>query len=140
MTSKLAKRKLSPELEVFCQLYASNVDYFGNGTYAYAKAFNKDLSKRGVYSTCAVSANRLLKKDNVLGRIDEILDLYLNDQFVDKQLAFLITQNAELGTKLGAIKEYNALKKRVQAPQNNVIVQILAKYGIDARQTSGTED
>ncbi len=37
----------------------------------------------------------------------------LNDKMVDKELLFLIEQNANFNVKLGAIKEYNSLMKRI---------------------------
>jgi hypothetical protein len=37
----------------------------------------------------------------------------LNDSYVDKQLELLITQNADFKAKIAAIREYNALKKRI---------------------------
>jgi len=72
------------------------------------------LEKKEPYAGARASASRLLTNANTLKRINELLEVgILNDAFVDKQIAFLITQNAELGTKLGAIKEYNALKQRI---------------------------
>jgi len=64
------------------------------------------------YAAARSSASVFLTNPNILNRINEILETgILNDQFVDKQLAFLVTQNANLSTKLGAIREYNSLKK-----------------------------
>lgn len=37
----------------------------------------------------------------------------LNDERVDRELSFLIEQDVELRTKLGAISEYNKLKARI---------------------------
>jgi hypothetical protein len=106
--------KVNPKQELFCQLYATDKEFFGNGVQAYAEAYAIDLSVRGAYKTAQVNASRLLSNAIVLNRINELLELRgLNDAFVDKQLEFLVTQNAELGTKLSAIKEYNALKSRV---------------------------
>jgi len=66
------------------------------------------------YKTAAASASRLLKNVRVCERINEILEQGgLNDQAVDKQLSFLVTQHADFGAKLGAIREYNKLKKRI---------------------------
>jgi hypothetical protein len=36
-----------------------------------------------------------------------------NDVAVDKQLATVITQNADFGSKVSAIREYNKLKQRI---------------------------
>jgi hypothetical protein len=37
----------------------------------------------------------------------------LNDQWVDKQLAFVITQYADIPSKVAAIKEYNKMRNRI---------------------------
>lgn len=106
--------ELKPKQELFCTLFATEKEFFGNGTESYIEAYNIDLSRKGAYAGARASASRLLTNANILQRIDELLETaVLNDQFVDKQIAFLITQNAELNTKLGAIKEYNALKNRI---------------------------
>ena len=110
---KSAKESLNPRQQKFCELYANDREFFGNGIQSYADAYNCDLRKQGGYRTAA-AASRLLKNVKVLAYINEMLDLILNDVHVDKQLSFLITQNAELGTKLGAIKEYNALNERIK--------------------------
>jgi hypothetical protein len=56
----------------------------------------------------------LLSNAKVCERINELLtDKGLNDQFVDKQLLFVITQHADFGSKVNAIKEYNKLKQRI---------------------------
>lgn len=116
--------KTTKDLELrrdkFCQLYASDVEFFGNGVQAYAEAYNIDLSKKGAYTGARASASRLLTNANVLKRINELLEsAVLNDEFVDKQLAFLITQNAELGVKVKAIGEYNKLRARITQTLSN---------------------
>lgn len=109
-----SKKKLTPKQELFCKLFATNREFFGNGTQAYAKAYNIDLSKRGRLSTAKSNASRLLTYDYIMKYIDKLLDLGgLNDNRVDKELLFLIEQNANLHIKLGAIKEYNSLRKRI---------------------------
>lgn len=106
--------KLPPKQELFCNLYATEREFFGNGTESYIEAYNIDLNRKGAYAGARASASKLLTKSNILKRIDSLLEAsVLNDQFVDKQIAFLIAQNAEFSTKLGAIKEYNALKNRI---------------------------
>ena len=110
----MAKKKLNPKQELFCQLYSSDQEFFANGTQAYIEAYDIDVSKKGAYEAARVNASKQLTKANILNRINELLELRgLNDPFVDKQLEFLVTQNAELGTKLQAIKEYNKLKSRI---------------------------
>lgn len=110
----IPKDTLNPKQEYFCELYTSADEFFANGTQSYIEAYDVDLTEKNAYQTAAASASRLLKNVKVLDRINQKLELRgLNNEFVDKQLEFLVTQNAELSTKLSAIKEYNKLKERV---------------------------
>jgi hypothetical protein len=115
------KPALNEKQEMFCRLYASHEEFFGNGIQSYARAYNIDLESKGGYGTAKVNACKLLTKPNILKRIDELFEAHgLNDTFVDKQLEKMIVQDADFKTKLGAIKEYNLLKKRV----SNKIIDI----------------
>jgi hypothetical protein len=106
--------KLKLQQEKFCQLYATTREFFGNGTQSYAEAYGIDLTTKGGNAVARQGAYQLLTNIDILKRIDELLELGpLNDTTIDKQLAFLVEQNAELGTKLGAIREYNKLKGRI---------------------------
>jgi len=106
--------KPNAKQKVFCELFATNEEFFGNGVQAYVEAYDIDLTKKGQYSAAGAGACRLLKNANILAYINEIMtQTGFNDAHADKQLSFLMTQNAEMGVKLGAIKEYNALKTRV---------------------------
>lgn len=110
----LVKDALNPRQELFCELYTSADEFFANGTQSYIEAYDIDLTEKNAYQTAAAAASRLLKNVKVLNHINKLLEFRgLNNGFVDKQLEFLVTQNAELGTKLAAIKEYNKLKERV---------------------------
>lgn len=119
----LAKKKkankemtLNQRQELFCQLYATGKEFFGNGVAAYLEAYDGsiDRSKPNWYKTACQSASRLLSNVKVCERINSILeDSGFNDVHVDKQLALLLTQHADFKTKLGAIKEYNKLKQRI---------------------------
>ncbi len=76
--------------------------------------YDIDRSKSNWYKTACSAASRLLRNVKVLERINELLENnVLNDQFVDKQLGLLITQNADFSNKLGAIREYNKLRQRI---------------------------
>lgn len=106
--------KLTPQQELFCQLYAGDREFFGNGVQSYIEAYNVDTSKPGWYRTARSCASELLTKPNILERIDEIFEAHgLNDQFVDKQLEKLIVQDADYSAKIKAIAEYNKLKARI---------------------------
>lgn len=117
--------KLSLQQQAFCELYSSDREFFGNGTQSYLEAYDVDTSKPNAYKVAQASASRLLSNVIILNKINELLELRgLNDTFIDKQLEFLVTQNAELSTKLAAIKEYNKLKSRILDRS-----EVVHKYG-----------
>lgn len=111
---KLGKKALNPKQKYFCELYASEREFFGNGVESYIEAYNPKRIGNW-YKSAVASASRLLTNVNILLYINELLESKgLNNEFVDKQLAFLITQNADFRSKLGAIKEYNQLRSRIK--------------------------
>lgn len=110
----LEQYDINLQMEMFCQYYTSPTEFFGNGVQSYAAAYNIDLARPGAYMSCKALASNALTNPNILARIDSLLEASgLTDQFVDKQLLFLITQSAEFAPKLGAIKEYNKMRQRV---------------------------
>lgn len=113
----MEEKDLNPRQELFCRLYTS-ADYFGNGIEAYIEAYKLDTSKDNHRNTAKSNAHRLLKMSAIVSRIDELLeDMYLNDQFVDKEIAFLIAQKVNLNAKIRAIEIYNKMKKRYDKNQ-----------------------
>jgi hypothetical protein len=115
----MAKKKndkddLQLKQEKFCKLYATDIEFFGNGVETYLEVYDIDKSKPNWYKTACSAASRLLSNVKVIDRITELLEEQgLNDAFVDKQLKFLLTQYADFTSKLGAIREYNKLKQRI---------------------------
>lgn len=117
-------KMLTPAHEAFCILYASDHEFFGNGVQSYIEAYDVEVvakvnpksptaHKQKTYNYCKTQAHNLLTQARILNRVNEIFEgRGLNDAFVDKQLEFVITQGAELGTKVKGIVEYNKLKKR----------------------------
>lgn len=109
MATQLDGKPLTEQQELFCEFYATDREFFGNGVKSYMQAY-PDAD----YNSARTNASVLLTNTNILARINELLeDMALNDEFVDKQIAMLITQNADWGAKMSAIKEYNALKSRI---------------------------
>lgn len=107
------KDELNENQELFCKLYVSE-EYYGNGVQTYIEVYKPDQSKPNWYKTACASASQILSNIKVCNRINELLDAAgLNDVFVDKQLLFLLTQHADFGNKMAAIREYNKLKQRV---------------------------
>ena len=39
--------KLTPQQELFCQLYAGDREFFGNGVQSYIEAYKVDTTKKG---------------------------------------------------------------------------------------------
>jgi hypothetical protein len=107
-------RKLNAKQEMFCQLYATDREFFGSGVDSYLEIYDIDRSKPNWMKTASAAASRMLSNVNVCARINDLLDKRgMNDQFVDKQLVFLMTQHSDFTNKLGAIREYNKLKQRI---------------------------
>ena len=109
----MAAKKLNPKQKLFCKLYASDREFFGNGVESYVEAYNPKREGNW-YKSAVVSAARLLIKVNILEEINKMLESGgLNDSNVEKQLLFLINQHSDLKVKRGAIGEYNKLKARI---------------------------
>ena len=109
MAKILDGKELTEQQEIFCEFYTQDTEFFGNGVKSYMQAY-PDSS----YDSAKSSAHDFLTNPYILARINELLeDMALNDAFVDKQLLIAITQNADWSAKMAAIKEYNALKKRI---------------------------
>jgi hypothetical protein len=112
--AEVIEENLNPKQERFCQLYASDREFFGNGVESYIEVYEPDKSNPNWYKTACSSASQILSNIKVINRINELLDGEgLNDAFVDKQLLFLIRQHDDKANKLGALREYNKLKQRI---------------------------
>lgn len=111
----MKEKKLNPNQELFCKLYASDREFFGNGTDSYVEAYDADKSKPHWYRSASSSATRLLKDASICKRIREYLELGgFTDEGMDKELLFVAQQYGDLSSKVSAIKEYNKLKKRTE--------------------------
>lgn len=104
---------LSPKQSKFCELYATDREFFGNGTQSYIEAYNPKR-KGNWYMNAKAAASENLTKPNLLKYTNYLLEEEgLNDQNVDKQLLFIINQHADFKSKVAAIREYNKLKQRI---------------------------
>lgn len=65
-------------------------------------------------NVCAVEGARLLRSDQVNAKVDELLLALSTEDVVDKELMWIMAQREELTPKLGAIKEFNAVRGRVK--------------------------
>jgi len=131
---------LNQKQMLFAVYYASLDEVFGNGAQCYLRVYGPEylaLNKKVMpYMTACVNASRLLSEAKVSQFINELLEMRgLNDTFVDKQLEFLVTQHADFKSKLGAIREYNNLKKRTEQGGNKTLVLVVSgetanRYGV----------
>lgn len=122
--------ELNEKQKLFCKLYVSE-EFFGSGVDAYAKAYGLNLENQKDYNTAKSNAWKLLTNTYILSCINqELEDAGLNDNFVDKQLLFAITQNADLSSKVKAISEYNKLKQRITIKTDN-------KHSVDGQIFKG---
>ena len=125
-------RKLNLQQEKFCKLYATNEEFFGSGIWSYVEVY-KPKKVGNWYKSAQASASRLLSSVIVCERINELLEKEgLNNEFVDKQTLFLITQHSDFNSKIRAIQEYNKLKKRITEKEGDKNLTInLINYGGD---------
>ena len=111
--------------KAFADLFITPGEYYGVGVQCYIEIYNPDQTRNWWYAAACVGASQILRNSNVSAYINNRLDKsWLNDVEVDAQLKYLVTQHEDKRTKLGAIKEYNHLKKRVdkKAESNTFIL------------------
>ena len=105
--------EINQNQRAFCENFVSK-DFFGNGVQSYIDAYEVDVTIKGAYESAKAGAYHLLLKKEITDYINGLLEKEgLNDEFVDKQLLMLITQNADFNAKTKAISEYNKLKQRI---------------------------
>lgn len=109
---KKERKVIGPKEELFCRYYSQSGQAFGNATLSYALAFGKDISKRKQYNVCSELGSRLLRKVEIYGRCEEILEETIEEKIVDKELAKVIKQDGNLKVKVAAITEYNRVHGR----------------------------
>jgi phage terminase small subunit len=120
---------LNEKQKLFVKYYVSK-DFFANGVESYAEAYGLDSGNIKDYNTAKVNASKLLTNTNILAYMRKLLDLSgLNDDFVDKELLFVIMQNSDLGSKVKAISEYNKLRQRItDKSKSETTSEITVKY------------
>lgn len=102
------EQKLTERQELFCQYFAQDKECFGIGVRAYLAAY-PDSS----YDAAKASAYHLLTNPYILDRIDQLMDTFINEQIVDKELAKVILQSGNYNAKVRAINEFNKVKGRI---------------------------
>lgn len=99
--------QLTLKHKLFCEYFASGAETCGNGVRSYALAYNYNLGNKSKYQSAKTNATRLLGNKAVTAYINRLLqERKLTPAFVDRQLDFLIHQNANLPLKLQAINTF----------------------------------
>lgn len=122
-------RDLTPRQEKFLRNYIQSTGkMLGNGTLSYADAYAYDLENSSrikdidingkdipgtsdyekMENVCRSAASRMLANVNIEPHITRLYLEMWNDQRVDRELMKLVTKG-----EIAAIKEYNALNKRI---------------------------
>jgi hypothetical protein len=105
---------LTPEQKLFCQIYSSTSEFFGNGTQSYSQAYHIPINSIASQNTCRTGAYRLMQHQPIQKYINELIDLNgLNDATVDKALLSLILQDLDRSAKKGAIEIYKKEKGKL---------------------------
>ncbi len=102
-------KKLNPQRELFCNLFARDADFIGNATRSYIEAYGLSNDQ---YNSAVKCASRLLTNADIQKRVNELLDECLDDRIVDRELVKVILQNDDLGAKIAGIREYGRLRNR----------------------------
>lgn len=64
---------LTKRQELFCQLYATDTEFFGNGVQAYLEIYDIDREKPNWYKTACAATSQLLSNIKVCHRINDLL-------------------------------------------------------------------
>ena len=106
--------------ELFCVLLVGK--HRGNRAQAYIEAYKKKIKTSKDYLYACQCASRLSSNIKVQERIRELLtEKGLTAESLDVELLFLVNQYEDYKTKLGAIKEGNAVLKRTGHQQNTQV-------------------
>ncbi len=114
---------LNPNEKLFCQLYFGGGEFFGNGVWSYIKAYNYNVpfipisflntKQKKQYNVARSGAYEILTKPDIVKEGERILDSFLKNDVVDRELVKIIMQDKDKMSKNVAIKEFNRLKNRV---------------------------
>lgn len=115
---------ITPQNELFCQLYTSKGPCFSKqymsyaGAYDYELPIDKETGKidytSSEYTVCQNGGSRLLMKKEIQDRIKVILNERFNDVSIADARLQEILEGGEDKDSIQAIKIYNDLKGRIQ--------------------------
>jgi hypothetical protein len=107
--------RLTPQQIEFCQIYISK-DAYGDAISSYCQVFELDEEHRQQRIQARNGANAFLKDANIITFLGILLDSDgLNESHVNKELLFLIDQNADYKVKVQAIGLFHAINNTAKA-------------------------
>lgn len=128
--SKVLKNK---KHEMFCRYYTGPFKTFGRGQDCYMQVYYPeikytndtagDFDEKNTKHKAQASASRLLLNVIISQRCNFLMNARYNDFDVDMEMSWVMFQRSNLGAKMQAFHEYNALKKRINS---NPIINIVA--------------
>jgi hypothetical protein len=114
---------ITPQNELFCQLYTSKGPCFSKQYMSYAGAYDYEIPldeegkinyKSSEYMVCQNGGSRLLMKKEIQDRIKVILNERFNDVSIADARLQEILEGGEDKDSIQAIKIYNDLKGRIE--------------------------
>lgn len=109
---------LTERQKLFCLLYTTDAQCFGNASRSYIVAY--DLKTPKERKPARQLGWRLLTNDYIIAYRDKLLKAAFTNTGVDKSLSEIIAQKKDMHASLGAIREYNKLKNRVKETPPNI--------------------
>lgn len=121
-TEKAIAEVISSDLnerhKLFCLLYTTDAQCFGNATRSYIHAYDLRTDKQK--KSARQMGYFLLTNVYIKGYIDNLFKAVFTNKGADTALSELINQRKDLNARLGAIREFNKLKNRVKETPPNI--------------------
>lgn len=111
------KDTLTFKQALFCELFCFDQWCFCNATVAYMKAYGMKESQR---KSAQVNGAKLLSNTIIRKYVNSLIDEHFDNKNFDRRLTSLAFQNKNLVVSLGAVQEYNKLKKRIEEKDINL--------------------
>ncbi len=100
-------KHLNEKQKLFCYLFTTDKDCFGNATKSYIAAYHV------AYGVAKTAGNRLLTNVHIQAYINKLLDDSFCEKEADRELSLVMRQKKDLPSKVAALKEFNKLRQRI---------------------------
>lgn len=121
-TEKAIEEIISSDLtersKLFCLLYTTDAQCFGNASRSYIHAYDLRTDKQK--KSARQLGYKLLTNVYIKAQVGNLFKAVFTSKGADNALAELINQRKDLNARLGAIREFNKLKNRVKDEQPKI--------------------